>query len=156
MIEVASNDGYLLRNFVAAGIPVLGVEPSANVAEVAITAGIPTDVEFFGTEHARAIRERGLAADLVVANNVFAHIPALNDFTAGLAAVLKPEGVLTIEVQHLLPLIERAEFDTIYHEHYYYYSLLAAQPGALSRRAAGIRRRAAADPRRQSADCGSR
>jgi SAM-dependent methyltransferase len=128
VIEVASNDGYLLRNFVAAGIPVLGVEPSANVAEVAITAGIPTDVEFFGTEHAQAIRERGLAADLVVANNVFAHIPALNDFTAGLAAVLKPEGVLTIEVQHLLPLMERVEFDTIYHEHYYYYSLLAAQP----------------------------
>jgi SAM-dependent methyltransferase len=128
VIEVASNDGYLLRNFVAAGIPVLGVEPSANVAEVAITSGIPTDVEFFGTEHAKAILERGLAADLVVANNVFAHIPALNDFTAGLAAVLKPEGVLTIEVQHLLPLVQRVEFDTIYHEHYYYYSLLAAQP----------------------------
>jgi SAM-dependent methyltransferase len=127
VIEVASNDGYLLRNFVAAGIPVLGVEPSANVAEVAIAAGIPTDVEFFGTEHARAIRARGLAADLVVANNVFAHIPGLNDFTAGLAAVLKPEGVLTIEVQHLLRLIEHVEFDTIYHEHYYYYSLLAAR-----------------------------
>ena len=127
VIEVASNDGYLLRNFVAAGIPVLGVEPSANVAEVAIAAGIPTDVEFFGTEHARTIRGRGLAADLVVANNVFAHIPALNDFTSGLAAVLKPEGVLTIEVQHLLRLIEHVEFDTIYHEHYYYYSLLAAR-----------------------------
>jgi SAM-dependent methyltransferase len=127
VIEVASNDGYLLRNFVAAGISVLGVEPSANVAEVAIAAGIPTDVEFFGTEHARTIRGRGLAADLVVANNVFAHIPALNDFTSGLAAVLKPEGVLTIEVQHLLRLIEHVEFDTIYHEHYYYYSLLAAR-----------------------------
>lgn len=127
VIEVASNDGYLLRNFVAAGIPVLGVEPSANVAEVAIAAGIPTDVEFFGTGHARTIRGRGLAADLVVANNVFAHIPALNDFTSGLAAVLKPEGVLTIEVQHLLRLIEHVEFDTIYHEHYYYYSLLAAR-----------------------------
>jgi SAM-dependent methyltransferase len=127
VIEVASNDGYLLRNFVAAGIPVLGVEPSANVAEVAIAAGIPTDVEFFGTEHAQTIRGRGLAADLVVANNVFAHIPALNDFTAGLAMVLKPEGVLTIEVQHLLRLIEHVEFDTIYHEHYYYYSLLAAR-----------------------------
>ena len=127
VIEVASSDGYLLRNFVAASIPVLGVEPAANVAEVAIAAGIPTDVEFFGTEHARAMRGRGLAADLVVANNVFAHIPALNDFTAGLAAVLKPEGVLTIEVQHLLRLIEHVEFDTIYHEHYYYYSLIAAQ-----------------------------
>jgi SAM-dependent methyltransferase len=127
VIEVASNDGYLLRNFVAAGIPVQGVEPSGNVAEVAIAAGIPTDVEFFGTEHARAIRARGLAADLVVANNVFAHIPGLNDFTAGLAAVLKPEGVLTIEVQHLLRLIEHVEFDTIYHEHYYYYSLVAAR-----------------------------
>jgi len=127
VIEVASNDGYLLRNFVAAGIPVLGVEPSANVAGVAVAAGIPTDVEFFGTEHARTIRGRRLAADLVVANNVFAHIPALNDFTSGLAAVLKPEGVLTIEVQHLLRLIEHVEFDTIYHEHYYYYSLLAAR-----------------------------
>jgi SAM-dependent methyltransferase len=127
VVEVASNDGYLLRNFVEAGIPVLGVEPSENVAQVAIQAGIPTDVEFFGTEHAQAIRERGLAADLVAANNVFAHIPALNDFTAGLATVLKPKGVLTIEVQHLLRLVEHVEFDTIYHEHYYYYSLLAAR-----------------------------
>jgi SAM-dependent methyltransferase len=127
VIEVASNDGYLLRNFVASGIPAVGVEPSANVAQVAIDAGIPTDVEFFGAEHARAMCERGLAADLLVANNVFAHVPRLNDFTAGLAVVLKPEGVLTIEVQHLLRLIERVEFDTIYHEHYYYYSLLAAR-----------------------------
>jgi SAM-dependent methyltransferase len=127
VIEAASNDGYLLRNFVAAGIPVLGVEPAANVAEVAIAGGIPTDVQFFGAKHARAIRERGLAADLVVANNVFAHVPELNDFTAGLAAVLKPEGVVTIEVQHLLRLVERVEFDTIYHEHVFYFSLLAAR-----------------------------
>jgi SAM-dependent methyltransferase len=127
VIEVASNDGYLLRNFVAAGVPVLGVEPAANVAEVAVEAGIPTDVEFFGALHANAIRERGLSADLVVANNVFAHVPGLNDFSAGLAAVLKPEGVVTIEVQHLLRLIERVEFDTIYHEHFYYFSLLAGR-----------------------------
>jgi SAM-dependent methyltransferase len=127
VIEVASNDGYLLRSFVDAGIPVLGVEPAGNVAEAAISAGIPTDVEFFGTEHARAILERGLAADLVVANNVFAHVPELNDFTAGLAVVLKPNGVVSIEVQHLLRMVEGVEFDTIYHEHFCYFSLLAAR-----------------------------
>jgi SAM-dependent methyltransferase len=127
VVEIASNDGYLLRNFVAAGIPVLGVEPAANVAEVALAAGIPTDVAFFGREHAQAIRDRGPGADLVVANNVLAHVPALNDFVAGLAAVLKPEGVVSIEVPHLLRMLERVEFDTIYHEHLCYFSLLSAR-----------------------------
>jgi SAM-dependent methyltransferase len=127
VVEIASNDGYLLRNFVAAGIPVLGVEPAANVAEVALAAGIPTDVAFFGREHAQAIRDRGPGADLVVANNVLAHVPALNDFVAGLAAVLKPEGVVSIEVPHLLRMLEQVEFDTIYHEHLCYFSLLSAR-----------------------------
>jgi SAM-dependent methyltransferase len=127
VVEIASNDGYLLKNFVAAGIPVLGVEPAANVATVALAAEIPTDVAFFGHDHARALIERGLAADLVVANNVFAHVPGLRDFVNGLETVLKPEGVISIEVPHLLRMLERVEFDTIYHEHFSYYSLLAAR-----------------------------
>jgi SAM-dependent methyltransferase len=127
VIEVASNDGYLLRNFVAAGIPVLGVEPAANVAEVAIAAGVPTEIAFFGRECAGDLVSRGNAADLVVANNVLAHVPDLDDFVEGLAAVLKPTGVLTIEVPHVLRMIEGTEFDTIYHEHLSYFSLLAAR-----------------------------
>jgi SAM-dependent methyltransferase len=126
VLEVASNDGYLLRNFVAAGVPVLGVEPAANVAAVAVRAGVPTEVAFFGRERARAIAERG-RADLVVANNVLAHVPDLDDFVGGLAAVVKPDGVVSIEVPHLLRMIERTEFDTIYHEHLSYFSLLAAR-----------------------------
>jgi SAM-dependent methyltransferase len=127
VLEVASNDGYLLRNFVAAGIPVLGVEPAAKVAEVALAAGIPTEVVFFGYDEARALVERGFAADLVVGNNVFAHVPALRDFVAGLEAVLKPAGVVSLEVPHLLRMIEAVEFDTIYHEHFSYFSLLTAR-----------------------------
>jgi len=127
VIEVASNDGYLLRNFVTAGIPVLGVEPAANVAEVAIAAGVPTEIAFFGRDRAGDIVARGHAADLVVANNVLAHVPDLDDFVAGLASVLKPTGVLTIEVPHVLRMIEGTEFDTIYHEHLSYFSLLAAR-----------------------------
>jgi SAM-dependent methyltransferase len=127
VIEVASNDGYLLENFVAAGVPVLGVEPAANVARAAIAAGIPTEIAFFGRDHAAGILERGLSADLVVANNVLAHVPDLDDFVGGLAAVLKPAGVVSVEVPHLLRLVERTEFDTIYHEHLSYFSLLAAR-----------------------------
>ena len=127
VIEVASNDGYLLQNFVQSGVPVLGVEPAANVAEVAVAAGIATDVAFFGRAHAADVVGRGLAADLVIANNVLAHVPDLDDFAGGLAAVLKPEGVLTVEVPHLLRMLEGTEFDTIYHEHYSYFSLLAAR-----------------------------
>jgi SAM-dependent methyltransferase len=119
--EVASNDGYLLQYFGARGIPVLGIEPTANTAEVAIGKGIPTIVEFFG----RRLAEEQLPAkaDLIVGNNVFAHVPDINDFTAGLKAALKPAGVVSLEFPHLLRLIEQAQFDTIYHEHFSYLSL---------------------------------
>jgi SAM-dependent methyltransferase len=133
VVEVGSNDGYLLRNFLAAGVDVLGVEPAANVAEQAIADGIPTDVAFFGRRVARDLCDRDLVADLVVANNVLAHVPDLDDFMGGLATVLEPHGVLTIEVPHLLRLVEDTEFDTIYHEHFSYFSLLSAQD-ALARR----------------------
>jgi hypothetical protein len=112
---------------VQAGVPVLGVEPAANVAAAAIADGIPTEVAFFGRELAGRLVERGQAADLVVANNVLAHVPDLEDFVSGLTAVLKPDGVLTVEVPHLLRMLEATEFDTIYHEHFSYFSLLAAR-----------------------------
>ncbi|MGZ4688553.1 MAG: methyltransferase domain-containing protein [Acidimicrobiia bacterium] len=127
VVEIASNDGYLLRFFAAAGVPVLGVEPAANVAAVAIEAGIPTEVSFFGSNVAREIASRGRLADLVVANNVLAHVPDLNDFVAGIARVLAPGGFVSVEVPHLLRMLERAEFDTIYHEHFSYFSLMAVQ-----------------------------
>jgi len=133
VVEVASNDGYLLRHFLDLGIPVLGVEPAANVAEVAVAAGIPTDVRFFGVQCARDLVDGDRAADLVVANNVLAHVPDLDDFARGLADVLKPTGALTIEVPHLLRMLDGVEFDTIYHEHLSYFSLLAAVD-VLSRR----------------------
>ncbi len=121
--EIASNDGYLLRNFVAAGIPCIGVEPAANVARAAL--GVPTLVAFFGREVAhRIVIARG-HADLVVANNVLAHVPDINDFIAGLALLAGPAGVVSIEVPHLLNLIAGVQFDTIYHEHYAYFSLHA-------------------------------
>jgi SAM-dependent methyltransferase len=127
VIEVASNDGYLLQHFVARGIPVLGIEPAKNVASVAVEKGVPTVARFLGEDSAKDIvREHG-AADLVVANNVFAHVPNINDFTAGLRVLLKENGVLTIEVPHLWRLIESNQFDTIYHEHFQYYSLLSAE-----------------------------
>jgi SAM-dependent methyltransferase len=134
VVEIASNDGYLLKNFVDARVPVLGVEPAANVAAAAIAAGVPTEVAFFGRACAASIVARGLAADLVVANNVLAHVPDLDDFVAGLEALLKPAGVVTIEVPHLLRMLEGTEFDTIYHEHLSYFSLLAARD-VLARRA---------------------
>lgn len=127
VIEVASNDGYLLRHFVAAGVPVLGVEPAANVAEAARRIGVPTETRFFSQSTARDLVSRGLAADLIVANNVLAHVPDINDFVAGLATALKPDGVVSIEFPHLLRLIEGVQFDTIYHEHFYYLSLLAVE-----------------------------
>ena len=121
VIEIASNDGYLLQYFNARGIPVLGVEPTANTAEVATAKGIPTIVDFFG----RKLAEDQLAgrADLIVGNNVFAHVPDINDFSAGLKAALKPGGVISLEFPHLLRLIEQVQFDTIYHEHFSYLSL---------------------------------
>jgi SAM-dependent methyltransferase len=121
VIEVASNDGYLLQYFKAAGVPVLGIEPTANTAEVATAKGIPTIVDFFGERLARA-RVAG-SADLICGNNVFAHVPDINDFAAGLKAALAPGGVVSLEFPHLLRLIEQTQFDTIYHEHFSYLSL---------------------------------
>ena len=127
VVEVASNDGYLLKHFVDAGVPVLGVEPAANVAEVAVAAGVPTEVRFFGEGFARELLGRQRSADLLVGNNVLAHVPDLNDFVAGLALLLKPAGVLAMEFPHLLRLIEEVQFDTIYHEHFSYFSFLAVE-----------------------------
>ena len=122
VVEIASNDGYLLQHFVRKGIPVLGVEPAANVAQVAQEKGIPTTVRFFGRDTAREIvRETG-QADLLLGNNVLAHVPKLNDFVAGMKILLKPQGVITMEFPHLYRLMERNQFDTIYHEHFSYFS----------------------------------
>jgi SAM-dependent methyltransferase len=127
VVEVASNDGYLLQHVVARGIPALGIEPAANVAVAARERGIDTIVRFFGLELAAELAAEGRCADLLVANNVMAHVPDLNDFVAGIAIVLAPDGVATIEVPHLQRLIEGNQFDTIYHEHFSYFSFLAAQ-----------------------------
>ena len=123
IVELASNDGYLLQYFKEAGIPVLGVEPAANVAAVAIDKGIPTLVEFFGVETATQMAKEGNSADLLLGNNVLAHVPDLNDFVAGMRMVLKPGGVITMEFPHLLRLMQYTQFDTIYHEHFSYFSL---------------------------------
>lgn len=123
VVEVASNDGYLLRAVVARGIPALGVEPAANVAAVARASGIPTEVAFFGAETARRLRAEGHAADLMAANNVLAHVPDIHDFVEGFRVLLKPEGVATFEFPHLLRMIAERQFDTIYHEHFSYLSL---------------------------------
>jgi len=127
VVEIASNDGYLLKNFVARGIPVLGVEPAANVAEVARGKGIDTKVAFFGEKTARDLVEDGWAADLIVGNNVLAHVPGLNDFVRGLNVLLKPTGLITMEFPHLLQLVEQNQFDTIYHEHFSYFSFIAVE-----------------------------
>lgn len=127
VVEVASNDGYLLQYFVKYGIPVLGVEPAANVAKVATEKGIRTLVKFFGSEVAKDLVQTEGAADLVLGNNVLAQVPDLNDFVEGLKLALKPNGVLTLEFPHLLRLIQQNEFDTIYHEHFSYFSLLTTK-----------------------------
>lgn len=124
VVEVASNDGYLLQYFVKQNVPVLGIEPAANVAKVAVEKGVPSLVRFFGTALAKELATQGRCADLVLGNNVLAQVPDLNDFVEGLKILLKPEGVLTLEFPHLLKLIELNEFDTIYHEHFSYFSLL--------------------------------
>lgn len=124
VIEIASNDGYLLQYFKELGVPVLGVEPAANAAEVAQKKGIPTEVLFFDSETAKQLPQ----ADLIVGNNVLAHVPDLQDFIAGLKLLLKPEGVISLEFPHLLQMMRQNQFDTIYHEHVYYFSLLALQP----------------------------
>ena len=127
VVEIASNDGYLLKNFVARGIPVLGVEPAANVAEVAMGKGINTKVAFFGEKTARGLTDDGWAADLIIGNNVLAHVPDLNDFVRGLQILLKPTGLITMEFPHLLQLVEQNQFDTIYHEHFSYFSFIAVE-----------------------------
>ena len=124
--EVASNDGYLLQHFQTAGVPVLGVEPAANVAEAARARGIRTEVRFLGAESGLQIAQRYGRADLVAANNVFAHVPDIQGFAAGLRALVKDEGTVTLEFPHLLRLIERRQYDTIYHEHFSYLSLLTS------------------------------
>jgi len=126
VVELASNDGYLLRWFVERGIPTLGVEPAANAAEIARARGVPTRVEFFGTESARALREER-AADLVLGLNVLAHVPDLHDFVAGIEVLLADEGLAVLEFPHLMRLIELLQFDTIYHEHFSYFSLGTAR-----------------------------
>lgn len=122
-IEVASNDGYLLKNFVAAGIPCLGIEPTASTAAAAEALGIPVLREFFGLGLGQRLAAQGRQADLIAGNNVYAHVPDINDFTAGLKAALKPGGTITLEFPHLMQLIEHCQFDTVYHEHYSYLSL---------------------------------
>ena len=134
--EVASNDGYLLQHFVAKGVPVLGVEPAANVAEAARSRGVRTVVEFLGPDTGRMIAEQYGPADLVAGNNVFAHVPDIRGFAAGLRALVKETGLVTLEFPHLLRLIERRQYDTIYHEHYSYLSLLTASRALLT---AGLR-----------------
>ncbi len=121
VIEVASNDGYLLKNFVAAGIPCLGIEPTTSTAEAARALGIPVLEEFFGQNLAATLDK----ADLIIGNNVYAHVPDINDFTKGLHDALKPEGVITLEFPHLMRLVESCQFDTVYHEHFSYLSLIA-------------------------------
>jgi len=124
VVEVASNDGYLLQYFAELQIPVLGIEPAGNVAAVAGQKGVPTLVKFFGSRLATEMAAEGRRADLVIGNNVLAQVPELNDFVEGLKTLLKPEAVLTVEFPHLLRLIERNQFDTIYHEHFSYFSML--------------------------------
>jgi SAM-dependent methyltransferase len=123
VIEVASNDGYLLKNFVARGIPCLGIEPTASTAAAAEALGVPVLREFFGDRVGRQLAGSGKQADLILGNNVYAHVPDINDFTHGLKAALKPGGTVTLEFPHLMRLIEHAQFDTVYHEHFSYLSL---------------------------------
>jgi len=127
VIEIASNDGYLLQYFINKGIPVLGIEPARNVAKVALERGIPTQAVFFGTETAKRLDAQGKCADLLLGNNVLAHVPNLNDFVQGLNILLKPEGIITMEFPHLLRLMESNQFDTIYQEHFSYFSFFTVE-----------------------------
>jgi SAM-dependent methyltransferase len=132
VVEIASNDGYLLRNFADYGVPVLGIDPAPGQAEAAEAAGVPTMQEFFGTELARRLVQKGKRADVIIANNVMAHTPTLNSFVEGISILLKDDGVATIENTYVMDLIDRCEFDTIYHEHFCYFSCTAVD--ALMRR----------------------
>lgn len=127
VVEIASNDGYLLQYFIAKGVPVLGIEPAANVAEVALQKGIPTLVKFFGQATAHELAARGIKADLLVGNNILAHVPDLHDFVGGMKILLHPQGVITLEFPHLMRLMAEHQFDTIYHEHFSYFSLLTVK-----------------------------
>jgi hypothetical protein len=127
VIELASNDGYLLQHFLALGIPASGVEPAANVAEVALAKGIPTRVQFFNTATAEQMVDEGCRADLIIGNNVLAQVPNLNDFVAGMKILLKADGVITMEFPHLLELMRQNQFDTIYHEHFSYFTFRSAE-----------------------------
>jgi hypothetical protein len=127
VVELASNDGYLLQHFLPLGVPVLGIEPAANVAAAAAVGGVPTEVAFFGSRLAGELVASGRRADLIIGNNVLAQVPDLNDFVAGMSLLLAPEGVITLEFPHLARLIEGNQFDTIYHEHFSYFSLLTVQ-----------------------------
>lgn len=125
VVEVASNDGYLLQYFREREIPVLGIEPTAGTAKVAIDKGIPTRIVFFSTDLASTLKEEGIQADLIIGNNVLAHVPDVHDFVQGLKILLKSNGLITLEFPHVLKLIENSEFDTIYHEHFSYFSLFS-------------------------------
>ncbi len=125
VVEVASNDGYLLKNFVEAGVPCLGIEPTDSTADAAEKIGVPVRRDFFGEGLARQLQEEGVAADLICGNNVYAHVPDINDFTRGLGVALKQDGVINLEFPHLMRLIDQSQFDTVYHEHFSYLSLLA-------------------------------
>ena len=126
-VELASNDGYLLQHFAPLGVPVLGIEPAANVAKAAVEKGVPTRVDFFGVRLAEQLVAEGVRADLIAGNNVLAQVPDLNDFVAGMTILLKPEGVVTLEFPHIERLIDENQFDTIYHEHFSYFSLLTIE-----------------------------
>ena len=127
VVEIASNDGYLLQYFVAKNIPTLGIEPAANVAKVALAKGVPTLVEFFGTGCAHKLAAEGQQADLLIGNNVLAQVPDINDFVAGMQILLKPQGVITVEFPHLMRLMAGNQFDTIYHEQFSYFSFMTAE-----------------------------
>ncbi len=127
VVELASNDGYLLQYFVQNNIPVLGIEPAKNVAKVAVEKGVPTLIEFFGKDLAARLRDEAKQADLIAANNVLAQVPDINDFVGGMKILLKPTGVITVEFPHLMRLMEENQFDTIYHEHFSYFSFIAAE-----------------------------
>ena len=127
VIEIASNDGYLLKNFVSAGIPCLGIEPTDSTADVAEKVDVPVLREFFGETLGKQLAQKGQQADLIAGNNVYAHVPDINDFTKGLKAALKPNGTITLEFPHLMRLIEQTQFDTVYHEHFSYLSLTVVQ-----------------------------
>ena len=127
VIEIASNDGYLLKNFVAAGIPCLGIEPTDSTADAAEKRGVPVLREFFGEALGKQLAQKGQQADLIAGNNVYAHVPDINDFTKGLKAALKPNGIITLEFPHLMRLVEQTQFDTVYHEHFSYLSLTVVQ-----------------------------